>query len=119
VSESQTQRRGTPSKISVQTVMQGNAQDPFPLIRQQHWIAAGTSIRSLLLQAGLEAAIAQIEAGQLGLACHGRRAWLDDILGEGVRVEIVEAIHADAKASRAERVAEDRRRRQSRFGAKG
>lgn len=106
-------------KISVQTVIQGTSSDLLPLIRQQHRVASGTSIRSLLLQAGLESTIAQIEAGELGLACYGRRAWLDDILAEGVRVEIVRAIHADAKASRAERVAEDRRRRRARFGSNG
>lgn len=124
--------------ISVQTVLQdsaaavgsavpggngaSNATPPpmtHPIMRQQHRLAAGMSIRQLLCQAGLEAAITRINSGELGLSCHGKRAWLDDILADGSRVEMVEPIQADAKAQRARRVAEDRRRRSARFGGRG
>ena len=126
----------SPAMISVETVLQagcaagaddggspagtawaGTAQPS--IVRQQHRIATGTTIRALLRQAGLDAAITRIEAGALGLSCHGRRAWLDDSLADGARVEMVEPIHADAKAARRQRVAADQARRRTRFGSAG
>ena len=55
----------------------------------------------------------RVEDGRLGLAVHGKRAWLDDILPDGSRVEVLAPIQADAKADRRARVAADRRRRLS------
>lgn len=116
--------------ISVQTVVQldddatGGVGDraapgePAALLRQQHRVAAGTSIGELLRLAGLEQVAAAIAAGRLGLAVYGKRAWLDDILADGSRVEVVAPIAADAKAARAARVAADRSRRRSRFGSR-
>lgn len=120
--------------ISVETVLQdrsvagasgdrqpvGNAavdSAPCSIIRQQHRVACGTSIRELLRQAGLTEAIARIESGALGLSCHGKRAWLDDTLADDSRVEMVEPIHADAKAARRQRVAAERARSRARFGS--
>ena len=104
--------------IGVQTVVQvdpstsaGADTSPPVLVHQHHRVAAGTSIRALLSRAGMGQVIARIETGAAGLACHGKRAWLDDILEDGGRVEVVEPINADAKAARAERVAADRARR--------
>ncbi len=114
--------------ISVETVVQVQARPQAAggseagwdgLVRQQHRVAAGTSIAALLRQADMAPAAAAIAAGSLGLAVHGRRAWLDDILADGNRVEIVAPIDADAKAARAERVAADRNRRRARFGGRG
>jgi putative ubiquitin-RnfH superfamily antitoxin RatB of RatAB toxin-antitoxin module len=98
--------------IGVQTVLQVGP-SPSPLVRQQHRIPAGVTIRTLLRQAGLQEVIGRVEVGTVGLARHGRRAWLDDVLLDGDRVELVEPINADAKAARAERVATDRSRRTS------
>lgn len=112
--------------IGVQTVVQSGASPgagadsaPGLLLRQEHRVEAGTSIRTLLCRAGMEQVVARIESGAAGLACHGKRAWLDDILEEGGRVEVVELINADAKAARAERVAADRARRRAGPGATG
>lgn len=126
---------GGTDMIAVQTVLQDSSTAPaggsgpaveggspsasIPIVRQLHRVAAGTSIRQLLRQAGLMDAIERIEAGALGLSCHGKRAWLDDILADQSRVEMVEPIQADAKAARVRRVAEDRRRRSTRFGSRG
>jgi putative ubiquitin-RnfH superfamily antitoxin RatB of RatAB toxin-antitoxin module len=82
-------------------------------------VPAGTSIRTLLHRAGQGQAVLRIEAGTLGLACHGRRAWLDDVLQNGSRVEVVEPINVDAKAARAARVAADRARRRMGTGTAG
>lgn len=54
------------------------------------------------------AIIHAINEKQLGLARHGRRAWLDDILADRDRVEILCPILTDAKAARFERVAKAR-----------
>jgi putative ubiquitin-RnfH superfamily antitoxin RatB of RatAB toxin-antitoxin module len=85
----------------------------WTLARQSHRVPAGTSVRALLCRAGFEPVVRRIEAGTLGLACHGRRAWLDDILRDGDRIEVVAPISADAKSARVERVALDRARRRS------
>jgi putative ubiquitin-RnfH superfamily antitoxin RatB of RatAB toxin-antitoxin module len=84
---------------------------PWLLVHQHHRVPAGTSIRALLRQAGMASVIARIESGDLGLASHGKRAWLDDQLAEGARIEVVAPITTDAKAARVARVAADRRRR--------
>lgn len=65
----------------------------------------GCSIREVLARAGHAAAIADIEAGGLGLARFGARARLDDRLMTATRVEVMQPITADAKAWRHERVA--------------
>ena len=77
------------------------------------------SVETVLQAAGLDAAIAAVESGALGLSCHGKRAWLDDVPSDGGRVELVAPIRADAKALRAQRVADDRARRRTRFGQAG
>jgi putative ubiquitin-RnfH superfamily antitoxin RatB of RatAB toxin-antitoxin module len=115
---------GARPAISVETVLQAapagaGAEPGFALVRQQHRIRAGTTIRGLLQAAGLDAAIAAVESGALGLSCHGKRAWLDDVPSDGSRVELVAPIRADAKAARAQRVADDRARRRTRFGQAG
>ena len=61
--------------------------------------------------------IAAIETGALGVSCHGKRAWLDDVLADGQRVEMVAPIRADAKAARMQRVSADPARRKARFGS--
>jgi putative ubiquitin-RnfH superfamily antitoxin RatB of RatAB toxin-antitoxin module len=111
--------------IVVQTVVQvagqgagqGAGEDtagvPGGLVRQAHRVPVGTSIRTLLGRAGQAQVVRGIECGILGLACHGRRAWLDDILEDGSRVEVVEPINVDAKAARVARVAADRARRRT------
>lgn len=73
--------------------------------RQVLRIAPGSSIREVLARAGQVAAISGIEAGQLGLSCHGSRAKLDDPLTSATRIEVMLPITADAKAWRRERVA--------------
>ncbi len=103
--------------IIVQTVLQAEDGDALPIVRQQHRVAGGTTIRRLLQLAGLEQSLALIESGARGLAVHGQKAWLDDVLRDGSRVEVVARVNADAKAARAERVAADRAGRKSRFGA--
>lgn len=117
-------KSGSPAMISVETVLQDarapGAGAPWPdLTRQQHRVPAGTTIRELLRRAGLAGAITRIESGGLGLACHGKRAWLEDVLPDGARVEVVEPIRVDAKAARMQRVAADRARRRARFGGNG
>ena len=103
--------------ISVQTVLQAERGEPLPILHQQHRVAGGTTIRELLRQAGLDPTVTLIESGALGLALHGQKAWLDDVLRDGSRVEVLEPVNANAKAARAERVAADRGRRKTRFGA--
>jgi len=106
--------------ICVQTVVQVEAGTaPWPLVRQEHRVADGTSVRELLCRGGLAQVVARIESGALGLACHGKRAWLDDLLRDGWRIEVMEPINVDAKAERAERVAVDRARRRSRPATTG
>jgi len=101
--------------IRVQSVVQVEAgTPPWPLLRQEHRVPDGTSVRELLCRGGLAQVIARIDSGALGLACHGKRAWLDDILQDGWRVEVMEPINVDAKAQRTQRVAVDRARRRSR-----
>ena len=94
--------------ISVETVVQDAGR---PLLRQQHRVVEGTTIRALLRDAGFDGVVAAIEKGTLGLAVHGKRAWLDDILVDDTRIEVMAPIEADAKAARAARVAADRSRR--------
>ncbi len=106
------------SVLQVDPAMDGAGSGPG-LARQQHRIAEGTTIRQLLQQAGLDFVITDIDASRLGLSCHGRRAWLDQVLADADRVEIVAPIRADAKAARARRVAADRARRKLRFGSRG
>jgi putative ubiquitin-RnfH superfamily antitoxin RatB of RatAB toxin-antitoxin module len=106
--------------ISVETVLQlpgDPAGRETALDRAQHRLPEGTTIRQLLRRAGLADAAARIETGVLGLSCHGKRAWLDDVLVDGARVEMVEPIRADAKAARMQRVAADRARRRARSAA--
>ena len=43
-------------------------------------------------------------AGRLGLALHGLRARLDDVLEPGDRLELLTSLRVDAKAARRERV---------------
>jgi putative ubiquitin-RnfH superfamily antitoxin RatB of RatAB toxin-antitoxin module len=93
--------------IRVETVLQEEAD----LFRQQHRVPAGTTIRQLLDRAGLADAIERIAGGALGLSCHGRRAWLDDPLADGARVEMVRPVRADARAARRQRVAAGRAER--------
>lgn len=88
----------------------------FELIRQQHRIPAGTTVRGLLLAAGMVDAIAAVESKALGLSSHGRRVWLDDETMDADRLELMEPVRADAKAERAQRVTADRARRKTRFG---
>ena len=73
--------------------------------RQMLRMPSGCSIREVLALAGHAAAIAAIEAGELGLARHGARARLDDRLTTATRLEVMRPITADAKAWRRERVA--------------
>lgn len=116
--------------ISVQTVVQypavtgdeasvaaGGGPQYAELARQQHRIASGTSVRQLLHLMGLEQVSVAIEGGRLGLAIYGKRAWLDDILADGDRVEVLAPILADAKAARVARVAADRSRRRDRLSS--
>ena len=112
--------------ISVETVLQitsGACASEYDgidagveLIRQQHLIPAGTTVRGLLLAAGMVDAIAAVEANELGLSSHGKRVWLDDETTDADRVELMEPVRADAKAERAQRVTADRARRKTRFG---
>jgi putative ubiquitin-RnfH superfamily antitoxin RatB of RatAB toxin-antitoxin module len=98
--------------MRVETVLQ----DGTELHRQQHRVPAGMTIRQLLERAGLAEAAAQVAAGRLGLSCHGRRAWLDDPLTDGARVELVLPVRADARAERMRRVAAARARRRATAG---
>jgi putative ubiquitin-RnfH superfamily antitoxin RatB of RatAB toxin-antitoxin module len=100
------------SKICVETVVQCPQQGGLPLLQQQHRIPSGTTIRQLLHQVAAAGIVDAIESGNLGLAVYGKRAWLDDILVDGWRVEVVAPIEADAKAARVARAAADRSRRQ-------
>ena len=113
-----------PAMIAVETVVQtapslGACAGPCVLVHQQHRVPAGTSIRALLRRAGMEEAVLRIENGTSGLSRHGMRAWLDDIVRDGERVEVVRPINADAKAARAGRVAADRLRRRILPGSAG
>jgi putative ubiquitin-RnfH superfamily antitoxin RatB of RatAB toxin-antitoxin module len=117
--------------ISVQTVVQypvatadGAAVASHPggpeqaeLLHQQHRVAAGTTIRQLLRMLGFEQVASAIDAGRLGLAVYGKRAWLDDVLVDGSRVEVTAPIRADAKAARVARAAADRSRRRIRLSS--
>lgn len=80
------------------------------LDRQVLRVTEGTPIRVVLGMAGHHDAVARIEAGTMGLARHGHRAWLDDPLNTPTRIEAMLPITADAKAWRHRRVAERRRR---------
>ena len=93
--------------IRVETVLQAGE----GLHRQQHRVPDGTTIRQLLEEAGFDGVAERIAAGSLGLALHGRRAWLDDPLVDGARVEMVLPVRADARSARRERVAAARARR--------
>lgn len=95
--------------IRVETVLQAGTE----LVRQQHRVPPGTTIRGLLERAGLADAANRVTRGELGLSCHGRRAWLDDELRDGARVELVLPIRADARAARVARVASARERRRT------
>ena len=75
------------------------------LISSLHRVRADTTIRRLLEDLGQSTVVQRIEARELGLARHGRRAWLDELLVDGDRVEIVRPIVADARAARFARVA--------------
>ena len=115
-----TVRRSEAGMISVQTVVQvADGTPPWPLLRQEHRVPDGTSIRELLCRGGLAQVVARIDSGALGLARHGKRAWLDDILQDGWRVEVTEPINVDAKAQRTQRVAVDRARRRFRPATAG
>lgn len=108
--------------IGVETVLQASATgDPAghgqPLLRQRHRVAAGSTIRQLLQVAGLQEVAERIDSGRLGLAVYGKRAWLDDVLLDGSRIEVVAPIEADAKAARVARAAADRRRRRGGFSS--
>ncbi len=93
-------------------------QPPPLLLRQQHRVSEGTTIRGLLGgAAGLSEVLEGIENGRLGLSVYGKRAWLDDILVDGSRIEVVAPIQADAKAARVARAAADRGRRRSRLSS--
>ena len=102
------------SKIRVETVVQGPGGD---LLQQQHRIAPGTTIRQLLHQVAAGGIVEAIEGGGLGLAIYGKRAWLDDILVDRCRVEVLAPIEADAKAARVARAASDRSRRRTRLSS--
>ena len=83
----------------------------YELVRTQHRVPLGTTIRQLL-QVGQGAdLIPGIEAKALGLSRFGRRAWLDDPLRPDDRVEVLCPILADAKAARFARVAKSRAER--------
>ena len=101
--------------IRVETVLQ----EGTALYRQQHRVAEGTTIRQLLDGAGFAGVAERITAGSLGLSCHGRRAWLDDRLVDGTRVEMVLPVRADARAARRQRVAADRAGRRRGDGEPG
>ena len=101
--------------IRVETVLQ----EAGALCRQQHRVPDGTTIRQLLDRAGFAGAAERIAAGTLGLSCHGRRAWLDDRLVDGARVEMVLPVRADARAARRQRVAAERAKRGNAAGEPG
>ncbi len=101
--------------IRVETVVQ----DAGALARQQHRVPDGTTIRQLLDRAGFAGAAERIAAGTLGLSCHGRRAWLDDPLVDGARVEMVLPVRADARAARRQRVTVQRAERVNAAGKSG
>lgn len=83
----------------------------YELVRTQHRVPLGTTIRQLL-QVGQGAdLIPAIEAKAQGLSRFGRRAWLDDPLRPDDRVEVLCPILADAKAARFARVAKSRAER--------
>lgn len=92
----------------------------YELVRTQHRVPLGTTIRQLL-QVGQGAdLIPGIEAKALGLSRFGRRAWLDDPLRPDDRVEVLCPILADAKAARFARVAKSRAERtDGRWGRRG
>lgn len=92
--------------IAVETVVQRSGS--AILDRAVHRVPAGFTIRGLLEAIGAAAQIRRIADGEAGLARHGERAWLDDRLRDGDRVEIVEPIVVDAKAARRARVAAER-----------
>ena len=108
--------------IGVQTVVQASpSEDPaslgLPLLRQQHRVMPGTTIRQLLQATGLQQVAARIDDGKLGLSVYGKRAWLDDVLFDGSRVEVLAPIQADAKTARLARAAADRSRRRGRVNS--
>ncbi|MGE0802280.1 MAG: RnfH family protein [Lautropia sp.] len=102
--------------IAVETVIQRDGD--APLARACHRVPAGTTIRTLLQAAGERGAIARIEARMLGLAVFGRRAWLDDPLADGDRVEVVAGIVADIRSARSARVAAARARQRAALARK-
>jgi putative ubiquitin-RnfH superfamily antitoxin RatB of RatAB toxin-antitoxin module len=110
-----------PERIGVETVLQvvpeGRQDAGQPLLRQRHRIAAGTTIRQLLHMTGQQALVERIAGARSGLAVFGKRAWLDDILLDGSRVEVIAPVEADAKAARVARAAADRNRRRSRISS--
>ncbi len=111
-----------PAMIGVETVLQvSTTGDPAApgqsLLRQRHRVTAGTTIRQLLQAAGLQGVVERIDSGRLGLSLHGKRAWLDDVLPDGSRVEVLAPIEADAKAARVARAAADRSRRRNRVSS--
>jgi len=112
----------SPAMIAVETVLQvsltadaaGLAQ---PLLRQRHRVMAGITIRQLLQAIGARELADRIDSGRLGLSVFGKRAWLDDVLLDGSRVEVLAPIEADAKAARVVRAAGDRSRRRGRVSS--
>lgn len=60
---------------------------------------------------GADLLISDIENRARGLSRHGRRAWLDDLLADTDRVEVMLPIVADARKARFERVAKNRARK--------
>ena len=103
--------------LAVELIWRDDAAGPdsgaAAFVHSVHRVAAGTTIRQLLERCGEGPRLAAVEARQLGLARFGQRAWLDDQLAQGDRVELLEPIVADARATRFARVAEARRKGQS------
>lgn len=79
--------------------------DAAAFLHSAHRIRAGLTIRQWLVACDQAALVAAVEARAYGLARHGRRAWLDDLLADGDRIELVRPIVADARAARFARVA--------------
>jgi putative ubiquitin-RnfH superfamily antitoxin RatB of RatAB toxin-antitoxin module len=112
----------SPETVGVETVLQApTSADPanagLPLLQQQHRVPFGTTIRRLLQSAGFQDVVDRIDGGKLGLSVYGKRAWLDDVLSDGSRVEVVAPIRVDAKAARVARAAADRSRRRGRVSS--
>jgi putative ubiquitin-RnfH superfamily antitoxin RatB of RatAB toxin-antitoxin module len=71
-------------------------------------VEPGTTIRAALERSGVLRDFPQIDLARDRVGIHGRLAGLDDLLGEGDRVEILRPLVADPKTARRRRARQAR-----------